>query len=181
MRTSLDSEDLTHASWKRPSRTCSSRCASSSCCGDGLGLSPRGRAPALWKTLLPRHDAPLNFFVMRMGSQLSFRARCALKVTPSGNSSKPPLKSSMMRVVYSYSSTVHLPLRAAPPSFFGRLRFGGGGAASPAAAAARSVMRRSAGAAGAAGAVAVAAAGGAGAAGAGALTGDGAVAFTAAG
>ena len=135
---------------------------------------------------------------MRMGSQLSFRARCALNVTPSGNSNKPPIEQlNDARRVLAPTRPSTCPCWPAPALLLRPLalrwvrprRFGGGGREVGHAPLGRCRRcrgrRRSRGRGrrrrGAFTLVEPASDGAAGAAGAGALTGDGAVAFTATG
>lgn len=56
-------------------------------------------------------SSPVNFLVIRIGSQLSFSLRYVRSVVPGGALRTPALKSVMTLVTYSSSSRVHFPLR----------------------------------------------------------------------
>mmetsp|Transcript_4057 Transcript_4057/g.13333 ORF Transcript_4057/g.13333 Transcript_4057/m.13333 type:complete len:248 (-) Transcript_4057:151-894(-) len=64
-----------------------------------------------WKTRFPMDASPVNFLVMRMGSQLSFSLKKFRSVVPGAASKVPLLKSSMIRFTYTSSSRVHFPRR----------------------------------------------------------------------
>ena len=83
---------------KRCSRCSNSKFAISTSAGDALGRSRK------WYARRPRQQAPVNFLVIRIGSQFSLSARYERRVAPSGRLRSPVLKYWIILDVYSSSS-----------------------------------------------------------------------------